>query len=419
MRVSTKRLETTDSIIFDPIMDDTPELLANPYPAMEQMRQLGGVVFSPKGNQWLVLGYDDANSILRSKKFGKKLLTAWKPPNLIIRGAMRALRRKQGSSMLIQDPPDHTRLRSLVNSAFTPGVIHSIEGHIESIADELIEKMSGRLDRGENVDLISEFAFPLPVIVIAELLGVPAENRAQFKKWSTDITTSFSGSVRPMKMAKSFMSIHSLRLYLKIIAEEKRHNPKDDLISNLVRAQAEDYEKLSNEELIANTVLILIAGHETTVNLIGNGVYNLLVHESELNKIKADAELIPNAVEEILRFDPPVQIVRRLALEDSTLGGKEIKAGDVLTVMTAACNRDPSINEDPATFDIEREQIKHLTFGAGIHYCLGAELARTEGRTALRKLFARFPDLCLADQDLKFKGPFSLRGFRELWVRRK
>lgn len=418
MSVSTKRLESNENVIFDPIMDDTEELLANPYPAIERMRQLGDVVFSPKGNQWLVLGYEEANSILRSKKFGKRLLNAWKPPNLIMRGAMRMLRRKQGSSMLIQDPPDHTRLRSLVNSAFTPGVIHSMQSHIENIADELIGKMEERLNQGETVDLISEFAFPLPVIVIAELLGVPPENRAQFKKWSTDITTSFSGSLRPMKMAKSFMSIHSLRLYLKIRIEEKRFDPGDDLISNLVRAQAEGYDKLSNEELLANTVLILIAGHETTVNLIGNGVYNLLSHPNELDKIKGDPEKIPNAVEEILRFDPPVQIVRRLALEDTELGGKQIKEGDVLTVLTSACNRDPSINEDPATFNIEREHIKHLTFGAGIHYCLGAELARTEGRIALGELFSRIPDLRLAEQQLKFKGPFSLRGFKELHVKR-
>ena len=409
--------KSKNTALFDPIMDDSEELRVNPYPAIEQMRESGSVVWSPKGNQWLVLGYEEANSILRSKSFGKRLLESWKPPNVVIRGAMRALRRKQGSSMLIQDPPTHTRLRALVNSAFTPGVIHSLETHIKEIANDLADKMATRLEAGKEVDLFSDFAFPLPVIVIAELLGVPPENRDQFKKWSTDIVGSFSGSIKPMKMAKSFLAIQSLRLYLKMVIEEKRRNPKNDLISALVSAQAGDYESLSNEELLANTVLILIAGHETTVNLIGNGMFNLLSHPTELEKVRRDFALIQNAIEEILRFDPPVQIIRRLAKEDTELGGETIKANQVLTVITAACNRDPRINENPEVFDVEREHIKHLTFGAGIHYCLGAELARTEGKVALETLLARFPNLSLAERERKYKGPFSLRGFKELYIK--
>ncbi|MDZ4836346.1 MAG: cytochrome P450 [Candidatus Melainabacteria bacterium] len=406
--------------IFDPIMDHSEERLANPYPVLEQMRQSGGsVIFSPRGNQWLVLGYEEANSILRSKDFGKRLLENWKPPNVFLRGAMRMLRRKQGSSMLIQDPPDHTRLRSLVNSAFTPGVIHGLEGHIEEIANDLIDKMQERFKSEKEIDLISAFAFQLPVIVIAELLGVPTEHREKFKKWSNDITLAFSGSVNPIRMAKSYVSMLNLRLFLRLVIAEKRRNPKKDLISALVAAQSEDNDRLSNDELLANTVLILIAGHETTVNLISNSVFNLLQHPEQLAKIQSDPELIPNAVEEVLRFDPPVQIIRRLAKKETELGGMRIKENDILTVVTAACNRDPKIVNEPDVFNIEREHIKHLTFGAGIHYCLGAELARTEGRIAIKILFDRIRDLSLSDRQRTYKGPFSLRGFKELYVSRK
>jgi pimeloyl-[acyl-carrier protein] synthase len=413
---ATVTLDPKDDAIFDPIMDDSEERLANPYPVLEEMRQSGQVIWSPRGNQWLVLGFEEANSILRSKDYGKRLLENWKPPNVFLRGAMRMLRRKQGSSMLIQDPPDHTRLRALVNSAFTPGVIHGLEGHIVEIANDLIDKMEQRLKLGQEIDLISEFAFQLPIVVIAELLGVPSERRALFKKWSNDITLAFSGSVQPMRMAKSYLAMQNLRLFLKLVINEKRLNPQNDLISAMVNAQSEDNDRLSDAELLANTVLMLIAGHETTVNLIANSVYNLLENPAELNKIKNNAALIPNAVEEVLRFDPPVQIVRRLAKKDTELGGRAIKENSVLTVVTAACNRDPRIVNDPALFNIEREHIKHLTFGAGIHYCLGAELARTEGRIAIKTLFDRLPNLTLVDRQRLYKGPFSLRGFKELYV---
>lgn len=411
--------ELKDDLVFDPIMDTSEEWLSNPYPVLEQMRQRGSVLWSPKGNQWLVLGFEEANSILRSKDFGKRLLETWKPPNIFLRGAMRMLRRKQGSSMLIQDPPDHTRLRLLVNSAFTPGVVHGLESHIVDIANKLIDEMEERLKSGQAVDLVSEFAFQLPVIVIAELLGVPSEKRAIFKKWSNDITIAFSGSFNAMRMAKSYLAMLNLRQFLKLVINEKRTNPQNDLISALVSAQSEDNDRLSNEELLANTVLILIAGHETTVNLISNSVYNLLEHPNELSKIRNDSDLIPNAVEEVLRYDPPVQIVRRLAKKETELGGKLIKENDVLTVLTAACNRDPQVVDDPSLFNIERKNIKHLTFGAGIHYCLGAELARTEGRIAIKTLFDRLPNLSLVDGPRSYKGPFSLRGFKDLYVRCK
>lgn len=404
------------SAVFDPIMDDCLEFLADPYTELERIRQRGSVVWSARGNQWLVLGYNEANAILRSKDYGKRLLENWKPPNFLMQAAMQMLNRKQGSSMIIQDPPNHTRLRALVSAAFTPGVIRTLEGHIKDIANDLASNLAGRIHSHKEADLIAEFAFQLPVIVIAELIGIPVEHRNLFKRWSNDLTVSFSGAANPWQMAKSYLALQSLRGYLQNTISRKRKHPGEDLISKLAQAQAEDYERLSDNELLANLVLLFIAGHETTVNLIGNGVYNLLSQPAQLAHIQRSPELIPQAVEEILRYDPPVQIVRRLALKDVEVGGKQIKTNDVLTVLIGACNRDPEIVSNPGVFDIARPVIKHLTFGAGIHYCLGAELARTEGEIAFKTLFSHLPGLRLTNRPLSYKGPFSIRGFKQLFV---
>lgn len=403
--------------VFDPIMDDCEEFLAAPYSILESIREGGPVVWSPRGNQWLVSGYEEGNSLLRSKDYGKKLLENWKPPNILMVAGMRMLNRKQGSSMLIQDPPDHTRLRALVSAAFTPGMIRRLEEHINDICRNLAGSLQRRIESDREADLIAESAFQLPVIVIAELLGIPPEHRNWFKRWSNDLTISFGGSATPWQMAKSYVALQSLRAYLQTSVNKKRKKPGEDLISCMVQAQAEDYEKLADHELLANLVLLFIAGHETTVNLIGNGVNALLRHPEQLKMIKASPDLIPPSVEEILRYDPPVQIIRRMALKDTELGGKQIKKNDILSVLIGACNRDRKIVEEPDAFNIERKSIKHLTFGAGIHYCLGAELARTEGEIALRTLFDHIPNLQLTGRAPTYKGPFAIRGFQKLYVR--
>lgn len=348
---------------------------------------------------------------MRSNKFGKRL-EKWKHPKFVMRQTMRIFRRGGSNSILLQDPPDHTRVRALVNSAFTPRVVHDLEDHIASIATDLIEKMAGH----NEVDLISSFAFPLPVTVIAELLGVPVEDREKFKDWSSKITLGLDVSGRPSRLINSFLAMEQLRKYLTRIIEGKRKSPGNDLISSLIAAQLEDHQRLSQEELLSNSVLILIAGHETTTNLIGNGVYTLLSNPEQKRSFIETPGMVGNAVEEILRYDPAVQLVRRIVREDTEIGGVKLRVNDGMTILFGACNRDPRVFDEPDRFDIQRQNIRHLTFGGGIHFCLGAELARTEARIALSLLFRRFPNLALAKDPISYKGPFGLRGPKRLMV---
>ncbi len=350
--------------ILDPLMRIPEGVLENPYPRLANMREHAPIIWSPEGNQWLVTRYDEANSILRNNKFGKRL-DKWRHPNFLMRSAIKYMR--PGKNILLQDPPDHTRIRSLVNTEFTPKVIHQLEEHITEIADGLIAKML----RKNSSDLISEFAFIIPVTVIAELLGVPASDREQFKAWSRKITMGAAGGGCPMRIFDSVLAMQGLRRYLSATIDRKKKFPDNDLISALVEVQAEGNDRLSKSELLANAVLILIAGHETTVNLIGNGTYNLLRNPDQKESLLRNPDLINGAVEEILRYDPPVQVVRRLANEPMEVGGVNIKPDDALTILIGACNRDPRANPDPDRFDITREKPKHISFGAGIHIAWG------------------------------------------------
>lgn len=398
--------------IFDPLSHLPPGSLENPYPLLSTMRERAAIMWSPRGNQWLVLRYDEASSILRNGKFGKRL-DRWKHPQFVMRQAMKIFRRGGSKSILLQDPPDHTRVRALVNSAFTPRVVHDLEDHIQEISDSLIEKMN----RQGKVNLISEFAFPLPVTVIAELLGVPPEDRDRFGDWSRKITLGLDVSGHPARLINSIVAMEELRRYLSNTIKNKKSSLGSDLISSLITAQSDNNSCLSHEELLANTILILIAGHETTTNLIGNGVYNLLNYPDQKQLMLDDPNRISGAVEEILRFDPAVQLIRRIANEDQEVGGVNIRRNDGITILLGACNRDPLVFDRPDEFNIERESNRHLTFGAGIHFCLGAELARTEARVAFRQLFSRIPQLRLSGDAIVYKKPFGLRGPKSLFVR--
>ncbi len=399
--------------VFDPLSHLPPGSLENPYPRLSAMRERAPVLWSAAGNQWLVLRYEEASSILRNGKFGKRL-DRWKHPQFVMRQAMKIFRRGGSQSILLQDPPDHTRVRSLVNAAFTPKVVRDLELHIQEIADSLIDKLS----REKSVDLISDFAFPLPVTVIAELLGVPLKDRERFGDWSRKITLGLDVSGHPLRLVNSVWAMEELRRYLSNTIRKKRDNPGKDLISSLITAQLDNNSCLSQEELLANTILILIAGHETTTNLIGNGVYNLLNQPHQLKLLGEEPKLIGAAVEEVLRFDPAVQLIRRIANDDVDIGGVTLRRNDGITILIGACNRDPLVFEEPDTFNVERKNSnKHLTFGAGIHFCLGAELARTEARVAFRQLFSRLPLLKLSGSDpIAYKKPFGLRGPKRLSV---
>jgi len=406
-----KLATATTEILFDPVLDESFEFLQNPYPLFERYRAVSPVAWSGRGNQWIVTGFDEANQLLRDNNFGKKL-ELWKHPNPFMGGLMRFIRSSTTKNMLFLDPPDHTRVRTLVQGAFLPSIIRALEGHITEICEEL----TGDIQPGTEGDLIKQLAFPLPVTVIAELLGIPPADRDQFKHWSTVITASLKGNVCPFTAFKSFKASHELRNYLKKIVCLKRTQPANDLLSSLTQVQNQQEGRLSDDELLSNSVLILIAGHETTVNLIGNGIYHLLQAPSQKQLLIEQPQLIDSAVEEFLRFDPPVQIVRRICYKETLLGDKTIRAGEALTVLIGACNRDPRVFSDVDKLDIERDKFKHLSFGGGIHYCLGAELARSEARIAVSMLLRKFPDIRLQAPIMKYKAPFALRGLQELQV---
>jgi pimeloyl-[acyl-carrier protein] synthase len=398
-------------ILMDPVMDESFEFLQNPYPLFEQYRAQSPVAWSSRGNHWIVTGYEEANQLLRDNNFGKKM-QLWKHPNLLMRSLFSFLRSRNTGNMLLQDAPDHTRVRTLVQSAFLPATVRALEAHIREITDNL----TANINPGDRGDLIAQLAFPLPVTVIAELLGIPASDRDQFKVWSTTMTSSLKGNVCPYKAYKSFQASRELRDYLRKVVSFKRQQPANDLLSTLAQVQLQEEGRLSEQELLSNSVLVLIAGHETTVNLIGNGMYHLLRHPQQKQMLLDNPHLIDAAIEEFLRFDPPVQIVRRVAYKETGLGGKRIMPKDAVTVLLGACNRDPRVFDHGDQLDIQRDKIKHLSFGMGIHYCLGAELARSEARIAVSTLLRKFPDIKLAADQMIYKAPFALRGLQELQV---
>jgi cytochrome P450 len=390
-----------------------PAFKANPYPTYAELRSTAPVhrVELPDGlGIWLITRYDDVLAVLKDERFVKdwrKVLTpeqlAQVPP---IPPVMEALSR----NMLDMDPPDHQRLRSLVSKAFTPRLIERLRPRVQAIADGLLDAVQ---DRGE-MDLIDDYAFPLPITVIAELLGVPAEDRDSFREWSD---AAVSGNTTQEHLDKVLIPhMQAFTDYLHALFEEKRKNPKDDLVSALLRAE-EAGDKLSEDELLGMVFLLLVAGHETTVNLIGNGVLALLQHPDQLQKLKDDPSLIKPAVEELLRYDGPVETsTERFAREDVRIGETVIPRGEMVLVVLAAADHDPERFADPDELDITRVDNRHLAFGKGIHHCLGAPLARMEGQIAISTLLARMPDLRLkgSPESLSWRPGLTLRGLRGL-----
>lgn len=391
-----------------------PEFRTDPYPFYERLRSIDSVLWMPEmlgRGAWVITNHRHGAAILKDNRFGKepkKVLTEdelWQVPFLAQRAAT--------STMLTTDPPDHTRLRGLVNQAFTPRMLERLRPHIQEIADELIAAMKGQ----SEVDLIDSFAFALPIIVIAEMLGVPAADRAQFKAWSSPLTYLVDPTATPEMMQEALVALPPLTIYLEQIVEARRQEPQADLISSLIQAH-EAGDKLSGEELISTCRLLLLAGHETTVNLIGNGMLALLRYPEQREWLAANPDKIGNAVEELLRYDSPVQLVIRTAYEDVAVGDHMIKRGAQVMVLLGGCNRDPLQYEEPASLDLARANAgTNLAFGQGVHYCLGAPLARMEGQIAISTLLKHFPQMRLATEDLQYRGNITLRGLQSLPVK--
>lgn len=407
-------MSSKSSTLIDPLHHMTKDFLQNPYPDFKKVRDEAPLFWSEQGKYWLVTGYPEARSILHDNGFAKGF-RPFTPLQKIIAHFVGAeeLMNEVSEWVALKNPPEHSRIRSCENKAFTPTTLGRLKPHIQETADKLLD---GVQNKGQ-MELISEYAFVLPVIVIAEMLGVPVQDREKLREWS-DILTSLlepSHTMNPGKMHELLHANKAFKDYLRPLVEERRKNPQQDLISELIKTQAET-EKMTDEELVANCVFMLIAGHETTVKLIGNGVHALLTNPDQLELLKKNPDMTPHAVEEILRYQSPVQILRRLPTHDVEIGGHKIEKDALVVIALGACNRDPRVFPDPEKFDITRAEIKHLAFGEGIHFCLGAYLARAEAEIALRTLFNRMPNLSLKSDKVTYLEPFGLRGLKELHV---
>lgn len=390
-----------------------PAFIANPYPAFRELRETAPVWRSPFGRTFLTR-YEDASLLLRDRRLGKDYTD---PEALIRRFGPTAMQEpavvELSHMMLMRDPPDHTRLRGLVTKVFTARKIEEMRPGIQAITDRLLAKISGA---GE-MDAIRDLAFPLPVLVICELLGVPEEDRARF------ITATATGAalLNPVPPTRAELdraneSTLATGAYFETLFEQRRKQPRDDLLTLLVQAE-EAGDHLTTEELRANVTLLFAAGHETTVNLIGNGIWSLLNNRSQWEAIRDNPALIPNAIEEILRFESPVQAVARTALEPIEFGGIEFVKGDLIVALIGAANRDPAVFPDPERMDVTRERLRPLSFGGGIHFCIGAQLARIEADVVFSTLLREMPELRLAEGTApQWRESFTLRGLTTLPV---
>lgn len=316
--------------------------------------------------------------------------------------------------MLFADPPDHTRLRSLVSKAFTPRVIETLRPRVEALVDRMLDGVTRR----GAMDVIADLAYPLPVTVISDMLGVPREDNERIHHWSLDVARSLDAIAMPVEadvMARGREASRGLHDYFRQLCAVRRKEPRDDLLSGLIAAE-EAGDRLSEKELLSTCLLLYVAGHETTVNLIGNGLLALLRHREEWDRLVADPGLIPAAVEELLRFDGPVHRTGRQPRVDVEIGGTAIPAGSLVIGILPAANRDPAQFPDPDRLDVGRRPERHLAFGWGIHICLGAPLARLETQVALQRLVTRWPGLRLASEAVEWRAGATLRGLRALPV---
>ncbi len=396
-------------------MDDAPiepfsaEMLADPYPSYRAMRERGPVLRDPSGTHWVVTGYAEARVVLTDPRFGEAAGRGGRI-RLSLTNVESDGRLGRVETMLSQDPPEHTRLRRLVSKAFTPRSVELLRARIQEIVDDLLDGVEGR----PEFDLISELAWPLPITVIAEMLGVPPEDRTSFKRWSDEMIATLGGrSMGTEVLDQARQANRELAEYFSSVIAERRKSLRGDLISGLVAAE-ERGDVLSEDEILGTLALLLVAGNETTTHLIGNGMLALFRHPQELARLREDLSLLPSAVDELLRYTGPVLTTRRVARADVKLGGETISRGEVVVATVAAANHDPWKYAHPDRLDIGRQATDHLAFGDGIHFCLGAPLAHAEAEIAIGTLLRRFPRLRLLDDEPQWGGTFAIRGVTSL-----
>jgi len=382
-----------------------PDFLDDPYSVFGKLRREAPVIRHKETGLWLVLTYEHVNAVLRDRRFGR----LWRDREPRERyAAFNLLHRHQ---MMENEPPDHTRLRSLVAQAFARGHVERLRPRVDAIAGALID----RVEAAGRMDLIGDFAGRLPVELIAELLGVPEGDRVFLRPWSNAIVKMYEWERPAAVEERALVSSGDFAAYMRGLVQERRARPREDLVSHLAVAE-NDGQRLSEDEAVASAILLLNAGHEASVNVLGNGFVALLRHPAQLERLRADPALVPAAVEEMIRYDAPLQLFERTAREDVEFGGQLIRAGEKAAALLGAANRDPAVFVDPDRFDIGRSPNPHLGFGAGLHFCLGAPLARVELQVAVAALLGRLPGLELAGDPVR-RSTFTMRGYAEVPVR--
>ncbi|RDI95611.1 cytochrome P450 [Meiothermus sp. QL-1] len=396
-----------------------PAFVYDPYPTLRTLREELPVFFDPVWNKIFFLRYDDIANLLRERRLGRSIThilsrdeLGWPPPNPLTRD----FDHFQENHMLDNEPPKHTRLKGLFMKVFTPARVEGLRGRVERIVHQLLDRAE---DQGQ-MDLLKDYAEPLPVTVIAELLGVPEEDRHLLRPWSAKIVKLYELGYTEEQAREANQAVVEFSQYIRALAEERRRRPRDDLISALVEVE-EQGEKLTPDELVANSILLLNAGHEATVNGTTAGFLALSRNPEALEEVREAAaknrsEFFKLAVEELLRYDTPLPMFERWVLEDMEYRGLQLKRGQEVALMYASGNRDPRKFPDPDRLWLTRPENPHLTFGLGIHYCLGAPLARLELQVSFQTLFRRLPGIHLATDRIEYTGGFVIRGHKAMPV---
>ena len=387
---------------FDPA---DPDFIQYPYDWYALLRTKDPVHYVKSVGMYWVTRYTLVTEVLSSSKFGHHFTSDRDEAP-----AMDMAQELWSKSMLYSDPPDHTRLRSLVNKAFVPRIVENLHPNIEELSSSLLQS----IDTSGPFDLMKEYAAPFPALVIAELLGVDISYRDRFKAWSNDIIKGMDSSLSQEEWLKSMNATMSLASYFIDLIDEKKRNPGKDLVSQLIESEEKE-DRLGPDELLGMCLLLLVAGHETTTNLIGNGFCNLLKHREKFSELQADRSIMHSAIEEMLRFESPVQRMGRVAVEDVTISGVRIQKGSMVAGVIGSANRDPEVFSEPESLDLKRLKNQHLAFGKGIHFCLGAPLARLEASIAFNGLLDRFPKARLHGA-VEWERNTVMRGLKKLEI---
>ena len=390
-----------------------PDVIDDPIPVLTHLQKADPVHWSERLNGWVITGYDDARTILTDEQISADRLTPfYEHQSDAMQQRISELIRYLNTWVAFKDPPEHTRLRTLMNKVFTRAAVRELRPAIERAVDRLLDAMEGR----DEIDFIQVFAYPLPAAVIMDMLGLPHEDTESLKDWSNKMQL-FIGSATTSsdKYALAERGAIEMAEYFRNIILEREKNLGDDMISKLLTIRQEG-DALTEDEVIGTSMLFLFGGHETTTNLLGNGVRAFLANPEQLARLKANPDLIRRAVEEVLRYDGPTGATVRVVKEDHLLHGRKLRKGDRVFVMINAANHDDRIFDIPGAFDIERNQNPHLTFNYGAHFCLGAPLARLEGEVAFTRLFERFPEMRLTAERYRYMDTLVMRGVRSMPV---